>query len=98
MSADEAYSKLKEETNPKPEVAAAASEYSSESEAEEKSPSVVFFPAGAGGPGSCDDEAAAGAGFNTFAFLSFLLTAFNAIRLEFGSLLTIKCTYDKSVC
>ena len=42
---------------------------------------VVFFPAADPGDRGavCQDDAASGFGFNTFAFLSFVLTVVNAI-------------------
>ena len=58
-----------------------AASHSSGSQNEEE-PNVVFFPTGQeGDPGvTCQDGAVQGGGFNTFAFLGFLLSVFNAVR------------------
>ena len=47
----------------------------------ETDPRVVFFPTSPenAGPSGCQDGDGGG-GFNTFAFLSFLLSAVNAVR------------------
>jgi len=46
-------------------------------------PSVVFFPTGGNSQSGakCQDEESGGGGFNTFGFLSFLITAYNMASL-----------------
>ena len=51
---------------------------------EEEDPNVVFFPTSQdpnSGSASCQDSDAQGSGFNVFAFLSFLLSVFNAVSV-----------------
>ena len=49
----------------------------------EEEPQVVFFPTGETdtGTGGCQDATTGGGGFNTFAFMSFLMTGFNAVSV-----------------
>ena len=48
---------------------------------DDEKPNVVFFPTSQDDSAAqCQDQAAQGSGFNVFAFLSFLLSVFNAIR------------------
>ena len=41
--------------------------------------SIVFFPAANSGGAACREDLGSDVGFNTFAFLSFVLTVVNAI-------------------
>ena len=51
---------------------------------DEDKPQVVFFPTSGDqdseAAATCQDHDAQGSGFNAFAFLSFLLSVFNAVR------------------
>ena len=63
--------------------AQASSSHGTSSKSEAEKPQVVFFPTSQdenSDPAKCQDADAQGNGFNAFAFLSFLVSVFNAVR------------------
>ena len=88
ISASEALEKMQRKRpqrrrRPRPtRMRAQASHQHKKSTKPKEDPNVVFFPTSQTGDSEakCQDFDSQGNGFNAFAFLSFLLTVFNAVR------------------
>ena len=87
LSASEALSKMQRKRplrrrRPRPSRMRAQASHSKSQKSGEDDPNVVFFPTSQSdsAEAQCQDFDAQGNGFNAFAFLSFLLTVFNAVR------------------